>query len=237
MRQGAKFPPAAGWHCGWRRGLHLSAAFNRQSHNYPMKIFGLSTRSNTRGASSPRSVTWLPFAMCYAGLSFGAVSTLAYSIWAFRWVPGTTGLYVTTALVYIGLGGLALSRLIAVRGAWRRFPLCFATVFLVYAVLWCAFWFGLRGKYQADLFGALAGLAAMTWLLQRAFGQTRGFLGAFVVLLALHSVGYYAGGYFHSIVPGVSGKLLWGAAHGVGFGSGLGYVLHQCQWGARAASQ
>ncbi len=178
----------------------------------------------------------LPFAVVCGALGLGVVSTLAYCIWAFRLVPGAAGLYATTALVYLGLGGFALSRLVAVRGAGLRFTLCFATVFLVYAVVWCAFWFGLRGKYQADLWGAMAGLAAMAWLLQRAFGQTRGFFGAFAVLFLLHSAGYYAGGYLHTVVPGAAGKLLWGAAHGLGFGAGLGYVLFQSQTGARAAS-
>ncbi|MEY2879145.1 MAG: hypothetical protein RLZZ15_1525 [Verrucomicrobiota bacterium] len=167
--------------------------------------------------------------MIFGCLSFGAVSTLAYSIWAFRLVPGAAGLYSTTALVYLGLGGLALSRLVAVRGAGLRFTLCFATVFLAYAIAWCVCWFGLHGKFQADLWGAVAGLAAMTWLLQRAFGQTRGFLGMFFVLLALHSAGYYAGEQLYAAVGRANGRLLWGAAHGLGFGAGLGFVLFQCQ--------
>jgi hypothetical protein len=144
-------------------------------------------------------------------------------------VPGTAGLYSTTALVYVGLGGLALSRLVAAPGAWKKFPPCFAVVFLAYAAAWCVFWFGLRGKYQADLWGAVAGLAAMTWLLQRAFGASGGFLVAFVVLLALHSAGYYLGNYLYATVRGTNGRLLWGAAHGLGFGAGLGYVLFRCQ--------
>ncbi len=189
-----------------------------------MKIFRL-----TPDGSSPLPAPSLPFALTFGCLSFGAVSTLAYGIWAFRLVPSPTGLYVTTTLVYLGLGGLALSRLVAVPGAWRRFPFCFATVFLAYAVLWCGFWFGLRGKYQADLFGAMAGLAAMTWLLHRAFGQLRGFLVAFIVLFALHSAGYYVGEQLYAAVRGANGRLLWGAAHGLGFGAGLGFVLQRCQ--------
>lgn len=197
-----------------------------------MKIFRL-----TPHGSEQRPWPSLPFAMIYAGLSFGAVSTLAYTIWAFRLVPGTAGLYTTTALVYLGLGGLALSRLVAAPGAAGRFTLCFATVFLAYAVCWCAFWFGLRGKYRADLWGAMAGLAAMTWQLQLAFGQRRGFLAMFLVLLALHSAGYYAGEQLYAAVRGTSGRLLWGAAHGLGFGAGLGYVLFQCQRRTPTASE
>lgn len=196
-----------------------------------MKCFGLTPDPDALPVvvRSPDREPTLPFAVIYGSLAFGAVSVVAYSIWAFRLVPGTVGLYATTALVYVGFGGLALSGLIAAPGAWKRFPLCFATVFLAYAVGWCVFWFGLRGKFQADLFGAAAGLAAMTWLLQRAFGRSGGFLALFGVLFALHSLGYYVGEQLYVAVRGPTGRLLWGAAHGLGFGAGLGWILQRCQ--------
>lgn len=187
-------------------------------------------------AGTARAAPSLPFALIFGALSFGVVSTVAYAIWAYRLVPGTVGLYTTTALVYICLGGLALSRLVMAPGAWKRFPPCFALVFFVYAAAWCVFWFGLRGKYQADLWGAIAGLAAVTWLLRRAFGATPGFLVAFLVLLALHSAGYYAGEKLYAVVGRSNGRLLWGAAHGLGFGAGLGYVLWRFQASHAAAS-
>ena len=200
-----------------------------------MKFFGLNPDALAADESTPASrVPALPFALIYGSLSFGAVSALAYSIWAFRLVRGTAGLYTTIALVYLGLGGLALSWLVAAPGAWRRFPPCFALGFLAYAVAWCACWFGLHGKFHADFWGSVAGLAAMTWLLQRAFGQPHGFLAMFAVLLALHSAGYYAGDYLHSSIAGPKGRLLWGAAHGLGFGAGLAYVLIRCQARDRA---
>lgn len=161
-----------------------------------------------------------------SGVSFGLVSALAYSIWAFRLVPGEPALlYVAIAAVYLGLGGLALSRFVPGPGAWKRFPLIFAAGFLVYAVGWCAFWFGLRGKYLADLWGAAVGLAGMTAVLQRALGHQGGFWPAFAVLFVLHSAGYYAGEQLYAAARGPAGRLLWGAAHGLGFGAGLGYLL------------
>src|SRR6185436_9451261 len=90
-------------------------------------------------------------------------------------------------------------------------------------------WYGLKGKHYADLWGAMAGLAIMTWLVQRAFDQRTGFLPTFLVLLVLHSLGYYAGGALFRSVRGSTGQLLWGAAHGIGFGAGLGYLLYHCQ--------
>lgn len=191
-----------------------------------MKIFGLApTDSPATGSTAPG----LAHSIIYGALSFGAVSVLAYSIWAFRLVPGTVGLYSTTALVYIGLAGLALSRLVVAPGAWKKFPPLFALAFLLYAVGWCVGWFGLQGKYYGDFFGALLGLAAMTWLLRGAFGNRSGFLRLFLVLFAFHSAGYYVGGELYALVRGSSGRLLWGAAHGLGFGAGLGYLLFHCQ--------
>jgi hypothetical protein len=195
-----------------------------------MKFFGL-TNESCPGAGQDAGIRslGLPFSMLYGSLGFGAVSVLAYSIWAFRLVPGTAALFATIAAVYLGIGGLTLSRLVIAPGAWKRFPLLFATAFIAYAVCWCAFWFGLKGKHGADFWGAVAGLLAMTWMLQRAFGCTSGFLRLFIGLFVFHSVGYYLGSELEALVRGSSGRLLWGAAHGLGFGAGLGYVLFRCQ--------
>ena len=202
-----------------------------------MNFFGLNRGSAPRAeVGSDSTSRSLAGSVLYGSLSFGLVSVLAYSIWAFRWVPGTAGLYSTIALVYVGLGGLALSRLVCGPGAWKRFPLLFAAAFLVYAIGWCALWFGLKGKHLADLWGAAVGLAGMTWLLQRAFGKESGFFRLFAGLFAFHCIGYYLGGELYAQIRGPAGRLLWGAAHGLGFGAGLGYVLFHCQ-ASRPASR
>jgi hypothetical protein len=87
----------------------------------------------------------------------------------------------------------------------------------------------LKGKYQADLLGAAAGLAVLIGLLRSAFGSTANFWLLFGVLFAAHSAGYYAGDWAHAQFGGAIGRLLWGAAHGLGFGAGLGFVLHELQ--------
>lgn len=167
--------------------------------------------------------------MVYGAASFGVVSVIAYSIWAFRLVQGVGAMYTAIAAIYVGATGLALSRLVLGPGAARRFALLFAAAFLAYAVAWCAFWFGLKGKYHADLWGSAVGLAAMAWLLLRAFDAKGAFLTAFAVLFTCHSLGYYFGDDLYAAVRGSTGRLLWGAAHGLGFGAGLGYVLFRCQ--------
>ena len=171
-------------------------------------------------------------AMVFGALSFGLVSVVAYSIWAFRLIPGTAAMYSTTAAVYLALAGLALSRLVQAPDKRKRFPLVFAVAFLAYAICWCAFWFGLKGKYHADLWGAAAGLAAMTCVIQRTFGGGHRFLPGFAVLFTFHTLGYTFGDELYAAVRGASGRLLWGAAHGLGFGAGLGYLVTSCQVGA-----
>jgi hypothetical protein len=196
-----------------------------------MESFGPSSESSARfDPHAPGAGR----AMLYGSVAFCVVSLLAYSIWAFRLVPGTAGLYSAIAAVYVGLAGVALSRLLHGRDA-KRFPLLFAAAFLAYAVCWCAFWFGLNGKYHADLWGAAAGLAAMTWLIKVRLKSGRHFLPLFAVLFTCHTLGYTLGGELYALARGTTGRLLWGAAHGFGFGAGLGYVLWNCRSAAQIA--
>lgn len=187
-----------------------------------MRCFGLTP--DRRPVAAPPSRA---FAAGYGALGFGLVSVLAYSIWAYKLVPGTAALYATIAAVYVGLAGVVLGRLVP--GAGGRFAALFATAFVAYAVVWCLFWFGLKGKFQADLWGAIAGLAVFTGLVRAAFRSAANVWVLFGVLLACHSLGYYAGDWAHAQWPGTTGRLLWGAGHGLGFGAGLGFLLREVQ--------
>ena len=178
--------------------------------------------------STRRSPLTVARAMTLGSLSFATVSVLAYSIWAFRLVPNEAALYATTALVYLVLAGVALSWLLPTPGAWRHFPLKFAVAFLVYAVAWCALWFGLKGKHHADLWGAAMGLAGMTWVLRAFLALRTPLLPLFAVLFTCHTLGYTLGDELYAAVRGPTGRLLWGAAHGLGFGAGLGFLLQRC---------
>ena len=169
-----------------------------------------------------------PASILYGAVSFALVSSLAYSIWAFRLISGEGLMYAAIAVIYIAFTGLALSRLVTGPGTATRFAALFAVAFLAYAVLWSAFWFGLRGKYYADLWGAAVGLAAMTFLIARAFGTTR-FFALLLAVFAFHSAGYYLGGWLYGTIRGPTGRLLWGAAHGLGFGAALGFLLYHVQ--------
>jgi lysylphosphatidylglycerol synthetase-like protein (DUF2156 family) len=196
-----------------------------------MKCFGL-TPTSVLERSAPTAINppaSLAFSTVYASLSFGFVSLLAYAIWAFRLVPGQAAMYCAIAAIYLGLSGLALSRLAIAPKIQIRFSLLFAIAFFVYALFWCLLWFTLKGKYHGDLWGSLLGLAAMTWFFQSAFGSKTDFLAAFAILFLFHSIGYYLGYECNTYFGGSTGRLLWGAAHGLGFGAGLGHLMFHCQ--------
>src|SRR5471032_939457 len=98
-----------------------------------MRFFGLTVDDSASGG--PGAVARPPglaSSMLYGSLSFGAVSVMAYSIWACRLIEGTAAMYSATAAVYVGLSGLVLSRLVAAPGAWKRFPFLLATGFVAY---------------------------------------------------------------------------------------------------------
>ncbi len=202
-----------------------------------MRCFGLTPEQVLSREPAPDAGRFpsLPVSILYGTLSFTAVSTLAYSIWARGWIRQEGLLYTSIAAVYLAFGGFALSWLVKGSGTAARFALLFAAAFVAYAVLWCAFWFGLRGKYFADLWGAAIGLAPLTWLMLRAFGQERGFLCLFISVFLLHSAGYYLGDYLHDAIRDANGRrtstgrLMWGLAHGLGFGAGIGLLLYFCQ--------
>ena len=196
-----------------------------------MKLFGLTPEQIQQRTDTTdlRSTKTTASSMFYGALSFAIVSTLAYSLWAFRLVRGEALLFATIAIVYLGLSGLALSRLLIIPRSLFRFMGLFALSFLIYAIAWCLFWFGLGGQYHADLFGSAAGLLGMAWIFHRAFGAPLGLLASFSTLFAFHTLGYYAGEEFCAQVGRRAGRLLWGTCHGLGFGAGLGAVIHLCQ--------
>ncbi|MFM8334883.1 MAG: hypothetical protein ACKODK_04940 [Opitutaceae bacterium] len=195
-----------------------------------MKWLGLHPEARTaRGVEQPSAALSTAGSALKGAISFAILSTVAYGIWAFQLLPYGPGMYAAIAVVYLGLGGLALGGLVAGRGAIPRVTALFAVSFFAYALIWCAFWFGLRGKHHADLWGAAVGLAAMSALVRRAFGAKDGALEAWAVLFACHTLGYTIGDELHAAFRGATGRLLWGTAHGAGFGAGLGYLLAVAQ--------
>ena len=104
-----------------------------------MKLFGLTPEQIQQRTDTTdlRSTKTTASSMFYGALSFAIVSTLAYSLWAFRLVRGEALLFATIAIVYLGLSGLALSRLLIIPRSLFRFMGLFALSFLIYAIAWC----------------------------------------------------------------------------------------------------
>ena len=178
---------------------------------------------------------------------FALVSIAAFSIWAFAggWFRGHGGekvMYAAIAVVFLGLAGVVLGSL---AGGAGRFYRAFLPAFFVYALLWCAAWFGLANK-TGEWLGSVIGGIAFTVISMKLLGSTRGGLVAAVVFVVLHSAGYFAGDWaMHTywLAPGRLGqfpgltmpglmivaKLSWGLCYGLGFGAGIGWVFHRAR--------
>jgi len=164
------------------------------------------------------------------GFGFALVSVAAYSVWAFVRLRSEVALYSSIALVFLGLSGLVLHRLMHPPRRMVRFYLVFVPAFLAYAAAWSGCWFATRsrlGEWAASLAGSVAFTAVAGVLL----GRRRGWLVATGVLFAAHSAGYFLGGWAYEQLHGSPAlpRLSWGFCHGLGFGAGLGFVFHSFQ--------
>src|SRR5262245_21584075 len=189
-------------------------------------------------------------------VGFTLLSVAGFAPWALtgRWFyrnVGETGLYLTCALVFIGLSGPLMHRLILGPGSMPRFYKLFGLTFAVYSVLWIVGWMTLRG-HPGSLAGLFAGTAAMGWMLTRAFDAKEATLKVVTALFVLNSLGYFVGGWAEGAVMGMKqlslfgnvlikpaqvtlAKSLWGVFYGIGFGAGLGWAFYVCQTRTRVA--
>ncbi len=187
-------------------------------------------------------------------VGFTIASLAVYGSWALHERAlygriGEGGAYAVWAVMFIALAGGLLNPVIIGPRTLGRFYALFAMAFTAYAVLWSASWFLLRGK-TGEWVGAATGCAAMALVLARGFGLQRGLWKVIVVLFALHTAGYFAGGWLYGYISGADethwlnqftdrptrrwmSKLAWGFAHGIGLGAGLGLTLHAAQAGIR----
>ena len=186
-------------------------------------------------------------------IGFTCVSIAGFAPWALagRWfhlTVGEAGLYTVCALVFIGLSGPLLHRLIIGPGSLARFYKLFSVAFAAYSVAWIIGWMSLRG-HTGSLVGLFVGTVAMGWMFARAFDAPGAAIKAIAALFVLNGLGYFIGGWVEGSVAGLKdlfgvalqksarmtlAKLLWGICYGIGFGAGLGLVFHYCQASARA---
>ena len=193
-------------------------------------------------------------AMIWRGIiGFTLVSLAGFAPWAcfgswFRGHGGELGMYLVCALVFIGLSGPLLHRLILGNGSLSRFYKLFSLAFSIYALGWIAGWMLLRGHLGSTI-GLLAGTAGMGWIIATAFDAKREALKIIAALFLLNAAGYFLGGIIEEALVKVcecSGgtviakptqmliaKLQWGLCYGIGFGAGLGLAFHLAQKHAR----
>jgi len=145
-------------------------------------------------------------------------------------------LCVACTVIFIGLSGICLHRLIVGPGSLPRFYKLFSLAFLFYVVTWVALWDTLHDE-SGVIAGFLGGTAIMGAIFSFAFGASRAMPKVIAALFVLNMLGYYAG-------EKIEGKLIidhplmailcWALCYGIGFGAGLGAAFHFCQEQARA---
>jgi len=208
-----------------------------------VKTTGMPPRVPTAGESVMRGA-----------IGFTLVSLGGFAPWvlAGRWFyrnTGEVGLYVVCAVVFIGLSGLLMHRLIIGPGSLARFYKIFSLAFVSYAVAWTIGWMTLRGA-TGGVVGSLAGMAVMGLILAHGFAARRAALGIIAVLFVGNIAGYFVGEWAHNAVLALKAgnasgvvldqstramlsKAVWGLCYGLGFGAGLGWAFHACQTAAR----
>ncbi len=196
----------------------------------------LADRTRASGATIPP----LGASLVRGMVGFTVVSVAGFVPWAVfgRWFSqriGEAGLYAVCALVFIGLSGPLLHRLILGSGSLSRFYKLFSAAFAAYSVAWIAGWMSLRG-HPGSLVGLLAGTAVMGTILATAFEARRELPRVIGALFVLNSLGYFIGGEFEAALihhQALAAKLMWGVCYGLGLGAGLGLAFYLCQSRAR----
>ena len=171
---------------------------------------------------------------------FGLLGVLAFAVWMAPIKLGTVGLYTSIAAVFIIGSGLLLYPLFQSENRVLTCYKIFLPGFIIYSILWCLGWFGVRGS-AGELFGSAAGLAAFTFIIHRFYLKSAApsFLVSWSILFLFHTLGYTLGSMFFYGTNGKGlfavfmeghkeiGGLLWGLCYGLGFGAGLGAVLNK----------
>jgi hypothetical protein len=183
-------------------------------------------------------------AMLRGSLGFGAVSVLAFAVWAFvgKWFHthmGEGGLCVGCVVVFLVFTGLLLHPLVHDGNRWFRFYKIFVPAFCVYAVAWCAAWF-LWQFGLGEWLGSLAGSVALAVMIGFGFRNFHPILKVSAIMFVLHSAGYFLGEMAWRWVAGANSesfgghgslisKLAFGLIYGLVVGAGLGYAFFTFQ--------
>lgn len=202
-----------------------------------------SIAARVRASGQAPSLPTLSSSILRGMLGFTIVSIAGFLPWPIidRWLPAwrETQLYISCTVIFIGLSGICLHRLIIGPGSLSRFYKLFSLSFIAYAIGWIALWMLFRDQ-AGTIAGGLAGTAAMGAILSLAFGAPRAMPAVIVALFVLNTLGYFVGERIalkliidHRFVA----VILWALFYGLGFGAGLGVAFHSCQSQARELLQ
>jgi hypothetical protein len=220
-------------------------------------MFGLDPQSiaeRVKASGQSPCVPTLRESVLRGTIGFTLVSLGGFAPWTFasRWLHrtiGETGMYATCAIVFVGLSGLLLHRLIIGSGSLARFYEIFSFAFIIYAIGWTVGWMALRG-HTGSIVGLLAGTAAMGAVLAHGFGARDAALKIIAALFIANAAGYFVGQWAHDAALALKegnalgivlekstratlSKAVWGLFYGLGFGAGIGFAFHACQDKAR----
>jgi hypothetical protein len=220
-------------------------------------MFGLDPQSivgRAKASGQPPHAPTLRESVLRGMIGFTLVSLGGFAPWvlAGRWFyrnVGEAGLYAVCAVIFIGLSGLLLHRLIIGAGSLVRFYKIFSLAFAIYAVAWTIGWMAVRG-YAGSIAGLLAGTVAMGAILACGFKANGAALKIIVVLFVTNAAGYFIGEWGHNFIlrlkegnalgfvlersmRAMLSKAAWGLFYGLGFGGGIGFAFHACQAEAR----
>lgn len=178
----------------------------------------------------------------FATLAFTLVALLSFAVWAVgsSWYTSEAGMYTLCAVVFFGLGGLALSPARGTSGKRGAFSLRFALGFLIYAFVWSVAWFAFRNTF-GEVLGSFVGLLALVAILRTGIAKTPDLLTATSVVFLWYTLGYYLGGQSYEALqnrgvlaielPWERGTVVtlarfsWGLFYGLGLGFGLARML------------
>jgi hypothetical protein len=141
---------------------------------------------------------------------------------------GGKGGYAVNALLFILMAGAVFRRLVIGPAPAFRLYFLFAAAFLLYDTAWTAAYRPFR-NLLGEWLGSLAGGTGLGLALATVFDAPKQAVKVILTLCVTPSAGYFAGKFLHQYIPGVPGALVWGAAYGLGLGTGLGYALYACQ--------
>src|SRR5206468_4269021 len=168
-------------------------------------MFGLDPQSiveRVKTSGQPPRVPTLGQSVLRGMIGFTLVSLGGFAPWvlAGRWFyrnAGEAGLYAVCAVVFIGLSGLLLHRLIIGPGSLIRFYKIFSLAFVAYAIAWTIGWMALGGN-AGSIAGLLAGTAAMGAILAQGFAARGAALKLVAVLFVANAAGYFVDGWAHN---------------------------------------